>query len=338
MQRYIVENLVEHPTDIASVTARKFGVTRQAVNRHLRALVEQGALVAAGETRSRTYEFAVLGRKDVTLPNGPSLQEDEVWKDNVAPLLTWVPTNVRDICHYGVTEIVNNAKDHSGSPTVGVSTTVTLGDINVLVTDEGIGIFRKIKDACGLEDERHAIFELVKGKLTTDPARHTGEGIFFASRMFDAFDILSGSLYLSHSGRGPELLLDRSQPTAGTHVGMRISPLSSRTTAEVFDRYATDRDDYAFSRTHVVVALARSAGDEKLVSRSQARRVLARLDRFKEIVLDFRGIDTIGPAFADEIFRVFQNEHPEITFTPVGMADDVARMIRRARSATPPSA
>ena len=40
-----------------------------------------------------------------------------------------------------------------------------------------------------LLDERHAILELSKDQLTTDPARHTGDGIFFTSRMFDSFDL-----------------------------------------------------------------------------------------------------------------------------------------------------
>ena len=71
-------------------------------------------------------------------------------------------------------------------------------------------------------------------------------------------------------------------------------------------------------------------GKESLVSRSQAKRLLARLDRFEEVVLDFDGINSIGQAFADEIFRVFQNEHPEVRLIPVNESPEVARMIRRA--------
>jgi len=74
-------------------------------------------------------------------------------------------------------------------------------------------------------------------------------------------------------------------------------------------------------------------GADKLVSRSQAKRVTARLDRFKEIVLDFRRVDTIGPAFADEIFRVFQRAHPGIHVRWVNAGPDVERMIRRALAA-----
>jgi hypothetical protein len=115
---------------------------------------------------------------------------------------------------------------------------------------------------------------------------------------------------------------------------METSPLSPHTTEEIFGRYATAQDDYAFSRTHVLVALAKLSHEEKLVSRSQAKRVVARPERFKEVVLDFEGIEEIGPACADEIFRVCRREHPETYTTPINTTDEVLRMIRRAETAT----
>lgn len=329
-QKFILMELPQHPQDIARITGERFKISRQAVGRHLRRLVQLGLLTATGETRSRQYGFVVLGQNTASIPITPQLAEDAVWREHVAPVLRGVPDNVMAICQYGVTEIVNNAIDHSGAQRMAVSVEYTAGRIRIVVVDEGVGIFRKIKDYCALEDERHAILELSKGKLTTDPVRHTGEGIFFSSRMFDEFAILSGSLFVSctHDG-GDWLLEDRERSFQGTSVSMDISPFSTRTVKDVFDRYATDQDDYAFSRTHVVVALARQVQGERLVSRSQAKRVVARLERFREVVLDFRGIDDIGPAFADEILRVFRTEHPDTHITPVGFNEAVGRMIRR---------
>lgn len=338
VQRFILTRLDEHPRDIAKVTAQHFGITRQAANRQLRRLVELGVLRAEGETRSRQYYFAVIGKNEVVLPITPELQEDVVWRQHVAPILAGVPANVFDICHYGITEMVNNAIDHSASPDVSVSITYTAGSIDMMVWDRGVGILRKIKEAYNLEDERHAILELVKGKLTTDPERHTGEGIFFTSRVFDTFGILSAHLYLGHRREGEDWLLeDRTQYAEGTSVHMTISPLSTHTDKEVFERYSSEQDDYAFSRTHVVVALAQPQ-EEGLVSRSQAKRVMARLNRFKAIVLDFKGVKKIGAAFADEMFRVFRAEHPQITVTSINANDEVTRMIRRALRGGEPEA
>ena len=112
---------------------------------------------------------------------------------------------------------------------------------------------------------------------------------------------------------------------------MTISTLSNRTIQEVFDVYTSDDFEYTFSKTDVPVALA-TFGDENLVSRSQARRLLTRFHEFQEVSLDFSDVDTIGQAFSDEIFRVFSRNNPDIVITAVNATEQVARMIRRARS------
>lgn len=65
------------------------------------------------------------------------------------------------------------------------------------------------------------------------------------------------------------------------------------------------------------------------VSRSEARSLLAGLDKFERVVFDFEHITDIGQAFADEIFRVFQKRHPEISLEPVNMNETVRFMVER---------
>ena len=224
---------------------------------------------------------------------------------------------------------MNNAIDHSSGTLVLVDVTSTAVTHRILVSDDGEGIFKKIQRELNLDDERHAVLELAKGKLTTDPVHHTGEGIFFTSRMFDRFSIGSGRTLFYHShqmevdsiGEGRRFL-------EGTVVAMILKNNSSRTTKEVFDSFSDD--DYGFTHTIVPVRLVQY-GDEMLVSRSQAKRLLARFDRFKTVVLDFEGIEMIGQAFADEIFRVFAQEHPDILITEMNTNPSVQQMINRAR-------
>jgi hypothetical protein len=45
-------------------------------------------------------------------------------------------------------------------------------------------------------------------------------------------------------------------------------------------------------------------------------------------VIDFRGIEFMGRGFADEVFRVFQEEHPEIKITPLHASTSMLAMIR----------
>src|SRR5947207_10771017 len=80
------------------------------------------------------------------------------------------------------------------------------------------------------------------------------------------------------------------------------------------------------------VLAVRLFGEEvgMLVSRSQAKRLLSRLEGFTTAILDFEGIEEIGPAFADEIFRVFARAHPIPRIIPLRANENVNRMISRA--------
>lgn len=332
VRRFIVENVGAHPEDISKVTATRFGVTRQAVNKHLRRLASEGFLTETGNTRNRVYKLASLSDWTRTYIITPGLAEDVVWANDIREVLGQLPDNVMNIWHHGFTEMFNNALDHSEGTTIHVQIRKTAANTEMLLSDNGIGIFRKIQTVLGLLDERHAILELAKGKLTTDPKNHTGEGIFFTSRMFDTFQILSGGAFFSHEhGDGEDWLLENEHANKGTSVLMRLNNHTSRTAKKIFDAYVSG-EDYDFSKTVVPVKLA-LYGNDKLISRSQAKRVLARVELFKTVVFDFRGVDVIGQAFSDEIFRVFAREHPEMKLITVHTNSEVRRMISRARGA-----
>ncbi|MDQ3495281.1 MAG: STAS-like domain-containing protein [Pseudomonadota bacterium] len=66
------------------------------------------------------------------------------------------------------------------------------------------------------------------------------------------------------------------------------------------------------------------------ITRSEAKHLLQRVDRFRCVVLDFEQVTTIGQAFADEIFRVFANEHPDVELVAIHAVPAVQQMIRRA--------
>ncbi|MDQ6717842.1 MAG: DUF4325 domain-containing protein [Gemmatimonadota bacterium] len=252
-------------------------------------------------------------------------EEDLIWRDLVRPKVALAATpSALAICEYGFTEILNNAIDHSGASTARVLIQVSPVHIRLSIHDEGIGIFKKIAVALSLEDEHLAILELAKGKLTTDPARHSGEGIFFTSRAMDTFDILSGKLRFVHSIRGYDFLVDDSSDIAGTYVEMNLDSRSTRNLREVFDEYADTEG--GFTKTIVPVELAKY-GDENLISRSQAKRILSRLERFRQVIFDFKNVNSIGQGFADELFRVFAQNHPAIKLLHTNTNSDVARMI-----------
>lgn len=322
-----------HPRDLTGFVASQLGVSRQTTAARARALVESGFLARSGTTRP-TYMLGPTRFGEFEHPL-EGLTEDQVWSGDIAPLLNNLAANIIEIAHYGLTEMVNNAIDHSEGKTLKVAVLAKDGEMDLRVSDDGIGIFRKIAMALNLPDDRLALLELAKGKFTTDPTRHTGEGVFFTSRAFDHFEIAAGDLVFDHvEGYDKDVLSEttprRTKP--GTTIIMSIPVDSQRTLKQVFAEYSSGPDDYSFAKTIVPVRLAQ-VGNENLVSRSQAKRLMQRVDRFRHVMLDFTGVTTIGPAFADEIFRVFARQHPEVEIVAFHAVPDVQQMIRRAEVA-----
>ncbi len=329
IRRFILDRVELSPVGVSLAVVEAFGISRQAANWHLRRLCKEGAVECSGRTRARQYRLVALSSWSRTFLIEPELAEDVVWSEHIRGVLGGLERNAADIWHNGFTQIFNNAINHSDGSSIDVNVSRTALAASISVSDNGCGIFRKISRALGLEEERHAVLELAKGKFTTDPQRHTGEGIFFASKMFDQFQIVSGGVRFSNSA---EEVADggweRPDNVARTSVFMKLRNETRRTTKKVFARYIWG-DDFAVTKTVVPVRTVCN-GDEQLVSRSQARRVLARVEQFRTVRLDFVRIDAIGPAFADEIFRVFALRHPDIELVAINTNAFVKRMIARA--------
>lgn len=330
IEQALLARVQAHPRDLVRVVAEQLKLSRTAVASRVRGLIDAGFLEKEGTTRP---VYRLGDRRRLIFRYGlAGLQEDRVWMRDVLPLLRDLPGNVLDICHHGITEMVNNAIDHSEGGLVRVEVLRGPGQVSLQVQDDGVGIFRKISRALALPDERLALLELSKGKLTTDPRRHSGEGVFFTSRMFDRFEIHSCGLVFDHDATHPEDVLmdmDEAEDLSGTQVCMQLATDSQRTAKQVFDAFSSGPDEYAFAKTIVPVRLAK-VGDENLISRSQAKRLLQRVDRFRCVILDFEGVTSIGQAFADEIFRVFTDEHPEVELIAIHAVPEVQQMIRRA--------
>lgn len=331
IRQFILDNVEHHPKDIVALTSNAFKISRQAVNKHIKRLVEQNALLVRGKTKNKHYHIHPLIKWEHIYTLDGSLAEDIVWRTNISEFVSDLPDNVIDIWQYGFTEILNNAIDHSSGAQVHVQVTKTATTTEIVIYDDGEGIFKKIQRELGLHDERHSVLELAKGKLTTDPDNHTGEGIFFSSRMFDDFAILSGSVYFSHKHDEVEdLILERQRFQSGTGVFMILSNNTARTKKQIFDSFTSD-DSYGFTKTVVPVRLTQY-GDDKLVSRSQAKRLLVRVDKFKTVLFDFDEVESVGQAFADEIFRVFKIQHPDMDILFLHANKQVQQMIARALS------
>lgn len=318
----------EREVALAQPIAKANGITVQAANARLRKLVAQKILDPRLRGRRKLYRLRPLHYGTMSFERA-RLEEDRVWSGFILPFVQrYAEPNAIRVLEYGTTEMLNNAKDHSEGSKVDVDVSVDIAFTTIVISDDGEGIFARIKRLCGLHDERESLLELAKGKLTTDPERHSGEGVFFSSRALDEFTIYAGGLSFSHVRGQDDYLIEGAESLQGTQVVMRHAHTSQTDLKQVFDEYAAP-DEYTFSKTVVPLRLA-VFGNDNLMSRSQAKRVLSRVEKFQTVILDFSGVEFVGQAFADEVFRVFARQHPEMEIIPIHTNSDIGQMIARA--------
>ncbi len=339
-KKLIIKRLNEKGQVKASEIVRLSGFSRAYVNRFFRELRDEGVLVLVGKANKARYipgsEKLVLKEKSsinsvyrILKNNG--LDEDDVLTGlrNSTGIFRKIKNNVSGILEYAFTEMLNNAIEHSNSDKIEVRMERTDNNIMFEVRDRGIGIFNNIAKTKNLPNKTAAIQDLLKGKETTQPDLHSGEGIFFTSKVGDILVIESFEKKLIFDNLvGDIFLRDVKKAKPGTRVVFSVSLDSEKKIEEIFKKY-TD-DTFSFSKTEVTVRLY--VGSANYVSRSQARRLLVGLEKFKTVILDFKGIDTIGQGFADEVFRVWKRNHPQKEIITKNAGENVVFMIKRAEN------
>ncbi|MBA3789457.1 STAS-like domain-containing protein [Patescibacteria group bacterium] len=338
----IIANFItKHGSVTSADVAAMLKMSRQQAHAILRGQVQTGGLIKIGHTRGTRYV-----RSESTLPakdqfsldlKNLNLREHEVLieiRDRFLPLKL-ASENVQSIFDYTFSEMLNNAIDHSESEKISVSV-FTTGDasrgeptrLSFVIRDWGIGVFRNVMRGQKLSSELEAMQDLLKGKITTAPEAHSGQGIFFTSRVADLFSLRSYGWEMRIDNQLPDIFfLPNENVVQGTEVRFSLTYRSKKHLIDVFRAFESEDGLQDFDRTEVHVRLFIHGTIH--VSRSQARRVLTGLERFKRITLDFERVPTIGQAFADEIFRVFQTRYPGIHIEILNANEAVQFMINR---------
>jgi anti-sigma regulatory factor (Ser/Thr protein kinase) len=322
---FIVNNVSNNSKSIVSFTAKHFGISRTAVHKHITKLINENILIFdqyGYSLKSDCFECKYKITK---------CSEDAVWEIDIKKHFQEIPENIKRILIYGFMEIFNNAIEHSQGKNITVIIKQNKIFIEMWIIDDGIGIFTKIKNKFNLLNKEDSLLELSKGKRTTDRSRHSGQGIFFTSKMFDYFMIYSDKIqFISGDNEDSNEIMPTPEEIkikTGTLVVMRLLISTTRTTKEIFDSFS--KKEFEFDRTIIPVKMAM---DNDLVSRSQARRILNGLELFTEVILDFNSIQYIGQSFADELFRVFPSMNPGTTIIEKNTNAEVQSMINRARN------
>ena len=322
IQLYILEKISNRDSEIIATTVNSFGISKNTVSNYLRELQDNKVIK---KVKRNCYELVSNKQEFVLYKNdGQLIEESKIYDSYILPLLNNVSKNVLQIWQYVFSEMTNNVIEHSEATELRIVVKQDYLKTEIILVDNGIGIFNKIKNHLGLTDTEDAICELFKGKLTTDEAHHSGEGIFFSSKILDSFAILSdGKIFTMDEFDNGAVQEDIfMSDLCGTMVSMQLSNFSNKQLMNVFNEFSSV--EQGFNKTIIPL---RNVFISNPVSRSQAKRVCARLERFEEVTLDFKDVSWAGQGFMHEIFVVFAKYNPAIKIIPINMNDDVSKML-----------
>ena len=337
--RLIIELLREQKGGMtASEIARRLGVTRQAVHKRLKKLIELGIVQKFGRTRNARFVLKDGRTKRVSkfriVFDPKDVSEDEAFSmiSNALNFQKVLNKNAHTAAQYAFTEVFNNALDHSNSRKIEVQ--VKLDEDRQVakfrIRDWGVGIFALIADKFGLPNEFESVLWLLPGKTTTIPELHTGEGLFFASKITKTLKIKSHRLCLTYLDYGEDAFVEKLRIyTEGTSVEFEVLFNMKKKLDDVFNFYAPADYDYQFEKSRVIIKVLSG----RLISRSQAKRIVRPLGgKFREVIIDFKKVEAIGQGFADELLRVFPSRFPSIKIILTNVPEHIYPILSHASS------
>ena len=307
----ITKKIREKGTLKVSDIVDETGFSRAFIQRFFKELQNEGKIILVG--RANRAHYVLRGKAKEALKTA---------------ILADAPENITKILGYAFTVMLNNAIEHSEGTKIRIIFSRDKERILFDISDNGIGIFNNIVQKKKLKNIMEAIQDLLKGKQTTSPEAHSGEGIFFTSKMADRFVIYGSGKKIIFDNSLKDIFVSDNPNRKGTRVFFEIGTRSERNLEDIFREYADE--SFEFAKTKVVVRLYEMG--REYISRSQARRVVSGLDEFKHIVLDFDRVQTVGQGFADEVFRVWQKNNPDIRIEDINTNENVELMINRVRS------
>ncbi len=309
----ILKYLKNHDTATSGELCEMLGISRQALNVHLRSLIHGDKVLKAGSTRSSYYFLPdktpeiYRYKKTFTLSG---LDESHAY-EQIAIILNLkqsLTENQESIVNYAFTEMLNNAIDHSRALKCHVQLSLDTAQLKFEILENGVGVFESIKSKLALEDEHVAMIELIKGKTTTMPEAHSGEGIFFSSKVADKFTLQSHAIQIDWDRVLGDVFVSKPRFQKGTRVSFLLRRDSRTKLENVFSEFAPEEYDFQFQKTKIMVKML----NKDYISRSEAKRLLVNLEKFKEVELDFKNVNHLGQGFADEVFRIFAEKNPQL--------------------------
>jgi DNA-binding transcriptional ArsR family regulator len=221
IREFILDRVAGGPKSVARQVAQAYGISRQAANRHLDALVDAGLLEEEGATRSREYRLRRMSLLNRELRVTPVLNAERLWDDHIAPVLASDRAAVRDLCRGAFGELIRNVIAHAQAQWITVAFSATARDIDISISDDGRGIFHLLAERVGLGDV-HATAELMARRANARSTDFPAARLILLARNFESFANSSSGLTLSFESTQDAWLLCEDDAAPGTRIALRL--------------------------------------------------------------------------------------------------------------------
>ncbi|MCA9628516.1 MAG: winged helix-turn-helix transcriptional regulator [Myxococcales bacterium] len=301
------------------------GYTRQAVHRHLRALVDAGELAVSGRARATRYY----------LPKSPpgafrldlaDCDTSSTWEMVRGLLIPEESTDAAvELTRRCLTELILNAETHAAAASAELRCRTHPNLIRFELQDSGLGLFTRIRERLKLGSDLDALFTLSKGPLTTQPAAHFGRGLFLVAAACQRFELTANGLCWAQDNLRGDQLLSEAPSARGTLARCEIDPETELEWDGLLRQRLPGSSPLA-ATGHVKLF----EHGQQFVSRAEARALLQGLEDVLDVYLDFKGVRGVGLGFAQEIFSNWQSDHPGVRIHVQHANPIVLRVLARA--------
>jgi len=93
IKKFILDNLTLHQRDIIHTAIQRFGVSRQAVLKHMHTLIAEKQVVAYGKTRDRFYELRPQVNFSKTIDIDTDFSPEVILEKQILPHFSSLSTN-----------------------------------------------------------------------------------------------------------------------------------------------------------------------------------------------------------------------------------------------------
>ena len=299
IKRFLLDNLSRHQKDIIQAAINKFGISRQAIHRHMGRLIKENKVIAHGTTKGRYYELIPTVNFTKSIDFNLEFSTEKLMQSYIIPHLESLPKNIYEIFEFSIGALLNNIKDHANALNIYLKLFINHKEAHFIISDNGIGIFEHIKSSLGLQNVHSAAIELAKGNIKVNPFEHSRDEINAVIHLFDMVEIDSSGKSLKFINDANKWEIKHSVQKKGSRIHLLIDPSSKRTCSEIFNVIF----DLEQNKIRIPINLIEHKNQTIINEKSKAKSVLRNIENYKVIEFDFKEIELIGPAFADTLVR-----------------------------------